>query len=59
MESKQMIGPILYLKRVSFNTFLKRDVVTFVPDYSKPGVKERIIEECELTENYQEWRKGL
>lgn len=54
-----MIGPILYLKRVSFNTFLKRDVITFVPDYSKPGVRERITEECKFSENYYEWRNGL
>ena len=52
-----MIGPIPYLTRK--HTFNGKEYVTFVPDYSKPGVKERINEEVKLAEDYREWRNGL
>lgn len=44
-----LIGPVLYTthKRIC----LGQEIVTFVPDYSRAGVRERIVAEVDLIED--------
>lgn len=43
------IGPVPYITRKRI--CLGREIVTFVPDYSYPGVRERIAAEVDLIED--------
>lgn len=48
MTNSLLIGPIFYI--TNKRRYLGKVLVTYVPDYNKPGVKERIAAEVDEIE---------